>query len=134
MLVASAMTWLLVRISPSEPMTMPLPAARPLASVVLMFTMAGSTFAAIALRLSVPLPDDELPDPLPLPLPFPPRPPNGLVLPPLPLFGLVGVNGETGADEKLRALLLPCTASAAAAPTPADAITSMIAAKIASTF
>src|SRR5713101_7579926 len=41
-------TWLLVRISPVELMIMPVPAAWPLPSVVLMSTIAGMTFAAAA--------------------------------------------------------------------------------------
>src|SRR5262245_23156478 len=60
MLVASAMTWLFVRISPVDEINMPVPAARPFASVVLMLTIAGSTFSAIALTSIEP----ELGDPL----------------------------------------------------------------------
>src|SRR5207245_3105251 len=48
MLVEPLTTWLLVRISPVELMSMPWPAAAPLPSTVLMSTMAGLTLAAIA--------------------------------------------------------------------------------------
>src|SRR5882762_7094910 len=48
MLVEPLTTWLLVRISPVELMSMPVPAAAPLPSTVLMSTMAGLTLAAIA--------------------------------------------------------------------------------------
>src|ERR1700751_1401234 len=58
MLVDPVTTWFLVRISPVELMIMPVPAAWPLPSVVLMSTIAGSTLAAIALTL-------ELPEPVP---------------------------------------------------------------------
>ena len=78
MSVASAMTWLLVRTSPFDEITMPVPAARPWPSVVLMFTMPGLTLAAIAFALSEPVLDEEPPeleppDPKPLPLPLPTR-------------------------------------------------------------
>src|SRR5437763_14814596 len=93
MLVASAMTWLLVRISPDEPMIIPLPAARPLpASVVSMFTIAGSTLAAIALASSEPLPRDVEPEPVGS-VPWPPKgllPPEGLLPFPLLVAGVVG--------------------------------------------
>jgi hypothetical protein len=56
MLVDPVTTWLLVRISPDEETIMPVPAAWPLPSVVLMSTIAGSTFAAIALALVLPEP------------------------------------------------------------------------------
>src|SRR5207237_7977816 len=56
MLVDWLTTWLLVRISPVELMIMPVPAAWLDPTVVLMSTIAGSTFAAIA--LAVPLPSD----------------------------------------------------------------------------
>src|SRR5690348_2926355 len=48
MLFDPVTTWLLVRISPVELMIIPVPAAWPLPSVVLMSTMAGITFAAAA--------------------------------------------------------------------------------------
>ena len=48
MSVAPAITWLLVSTSPDEVITIPVPAAAPLVSVVLMSTTPGSTFAAIA--------------------------------------------------------------------------------------
>src|SRR2546429_8036829 len=48
MLVEPLTTWLLVRISPVELMSMPVPAAAPLPRTVLMSTMAGLTLAAIA--------------------------------------------------------------------------------------
>src|SRR5438552_18156423 len=56
MLVDWLTTWLLVRISPVELMSVPVPAARLDPTVVLMSTIAGSTLAAIA--LAVPLPAD----------------------------------------------------------------------------
>src|SRR5690242_18798575 len=138
MLVASAITWLFVSIKPPDEMMMPVPAARPCASVVLTFTIEGVTFEAIALELSAPLallpaPDEPEPLPLllllplplvPLPLlplpgpllPLPLLPPNGLLrLPLLPLNGFVNALFD---DEFL------CNEFATAAPTPAEAITS----------
>ncbi len=51
--VAPAMTWLFVRISPVELMTMPVPAAVPdVPSVVVMSTSAGSTLPSISARVS----------------------------------------------------------------------------------
>jgi hypothetical protein len=127
MLVASAITWLFVSIKPPDEMMMPVPAARPCASVVLTFTIDGVTFEAIALELSAPvelLPEPDEPEPLPLlllplpvpllPLPF--LPPNGLLL--LPLLPLNGFVNALLDDEFL------CIEFATAAPTPADAITS----------
>src|SRR5260370_40710854 len=61
MLVGPSMTWLLVRTPPEAPMTIPVPAAAPLASVVLMSTIAGSTFEAT--------PETSRPVVVPLPAP-----------------------------------------------------------------
>ena len=48
MSVAPAITWLFVRTSPDAVSTMPVPAAMPFESVVVMSTIAGSTLAAMA--------------------------------------------------------------------------------------
>src|SRR5438874_3037941 len=56
MLVEPLTTWLLVRISPVELTIMPVPAAALEPMVVLMSTIAGSTLAATAAALLLPLP------------------------------------------------------------------------------
>src|ERR1700756_4425630 len=97
MVVEPVTTWLLVRISPVELMIMPVPAAWPLPRVVLMSTIAGSTFAAIALTL----------------------------VPPEPVLGVAALIGDSGvvalADSRVgltaRARLQPMPAPAAAATT-----------------
>src|SRR5690349_5283663 len=68
MLVAPSITWLLVRISPSDVTTMPVPAACSCwyPSDVLMSTKPGSTFSAIAFTSLGPEPDEDEPE-LPLP-------------------------------------------------------------------
>jgi hypothetical protein len=56
MLVDPRTTWSLVRTSPEELTIKPVPAAAPpVASFVLMLTMAGVTFAATAEALNVPV-------------------------------------------------------------------------------
>src|SRR5262245_6033602 len=115
--LASAITWLFVRISPSDEISMPVPAARPFASVVLMLTIAGSTFAAIALTSIEPVFVE--------PLPFEP-----LLLVPL---GFVGVFGCTRPALNGVVLEPSCTPIAIPAPIPADARTSAMAATIART-
>src|SRR5258708_24969274 len=130
MLVAWSTTWLLVRMRPSDEMTMPVPSADWLlyCSVDSTSTTAGSTLAASALAFSGPLPVfvPPLPAlPLPLPVPVPPLPlpvpvppdPNGLPLKPpppelpfpVPLpFPLDGrplePSGEVADEEWLRAM------------------------------
>src|SRR5262245_36267324 len=111
MLVASAMTWLFVRISPVDEISMPVPAARPFRSVVLMLTIAGSTFWAIALTSiePVPVPDEPLLEP----------------------FGFVPVFGWTRPALNGVVFDPSCTATAMPAPIPADARTSAMVATIA---
>src|SRR4029077_21166671 len=55
MLIEPLTTWCLVSTSPSEVMIMPVPAACPLPVIVLMSTIAGLTFVAIALASRLPL-------------------------------------------------------------------------------
>src|SRR5579862_1619268 len=102
MLVAPSMTWLLVRTSPLEVRTIPVPAAEPPSSpsVVLMSTRSGETDEAIDETLAgEPAPvwfDPALPEPV---LPVPPKGkplPKGKLPEPLfpldpldPLFGVV---------------------------------------------
>src|SRR5579872_4241430 len=64
MLVAPAMTWLLVRISPDEASTMPVPAAAPLANPrrVVTSTTPGSTFDMMSVVLGATAADDPPPD------------------------------------------------------------------------
>src|SRR6266576_274423 len=103
---------------------MPLPAARPCASVVLMLTSAGSTLASIALTSSEPVPGGDVPR----------LPPPGRVLPPLPLLSdgkLCELSDVAPLASKVRVLELLCTAIATPAPTPADASTSASAARTA---
>ena len=114
MLVASAMTWLFVRISPVDEINMPVPAARPCASVVLMLTSAGLTLAAIAFTSSAPVPGLVVPV---LPLPKPPP------LPPRPLLADGGFE-LLPAVSNVRVSEFLCSAIATPAPTPADASTS----------
>src|SRR5262245_19386634 len=118
--VASAITWLFVSTAPDDEITMPVPAARPCASVVLMLTIAGVTLDAIALALIEPL-DDE---PLREPLPFEPEPPGLTLLPFDPLPPKDGTFGNAVLDDPL----LSCTATATTVPMPADASTSATAA------
>src|SRR5262249_32577140 len=117
-----AITWLFVSTAPLAEITMPVPAARPPSSVVLMLTIAGVTLLATALASSGP--DVELLPPLPLlmlPFPVPVVGDGGELKPllPVPL-----------ADELGESL---CTATATSAPMPADASTSAIAAMSATT-
>src|SRR5579871_5475418 len=88
-LVAPSTTWLLVRTSPFELRTMPVPAPAPpwYPNSTLMSTSAGLTLAAIA-EVSEGPPLVLLGVALPLPFPVEKPPPgNGLKLP-LPLFAL----------------------------------------------
>src|SRR5919108_1152913 len=55
MLVDPVTTWLFVRISPVGLISIPVPAAWPLPSTVLMSTIAGRTLAAMASVLVVPV-------------------------------------------------------------------------------
>src|ERR1700712_2061239 len=94
MLVESAITWLFVRISPDDEINIPVPAARPWASVVLMLTSAGSTFAAMAFMSSVPEPDGVGAGVLPKP---------GTVVPGMTKLPLPdGIVGTVLAESKLR--------------------------------
>src|SRR4051795_3733255 len=112
MLVAPATTWLLVSTTPSELITMPVPAASPFWAprTVSMSTSAGSTLAATAeIWLSEgpeadePGPEPWEPEPWEPPWePEPEPPPSGA---PLPVPGLSGRYGEL-----LPALLLPAEA------------------------
>src|ERR1700693_2568502 len=58
MLITLSITWLLVRTSPDEVMTIPVPATLPLwlAVVALMSTVAASTLATAASEAEIPLP------------------------------------------------------------------------------
>src|SRR4051812_28228561 len=107
---------------------MPLPAARPCASVVFTFTMAPVTLFAIVVASNAPVLqlapltapgfDDPPPDPLPLdPLPLPPLP-KGLWL-----FG----NELLDCEVPLSLLTIVATT----APTPAERMTSITAASAA---
>src|SRR5690242_18498709 len=102
MLVEPVTTWLLVRISPVELMIIPVPAALLDPMTVLMSTMAGSTFAAIA---SAVVPPDD-----------------GLVL------GVAGVIGDSagGVVAEATGRLLTTRARLQPMPAPATAATTAI--------
>src|SRR5258707_1219879 len=138
MLVAWSITWLLVRMRPSDEMTMPVPSADWLlyCSVDSTSTTAGSTLAASAVAFSGPLPVFLPPLPvLPLPLPVPvPPDPNGLPLKPpppspelpfpvplpFPLDGRPLEPSEEVADEEwLSSMAAPAPAPAASTATVA---------------
>src|ERR1700737_677040 len=95
MLVAPATTWLLVRTSPEEVSTMPVPAAVPpwYPSTVLMSTMPGLTLAATACAW------EEMADPAPAAVPA-----SGMVA------GAATVGDAVGPERKWAARPTPRTA------------------------